>query len=62
MFRITICGDDSRESFVHVMKFSIFRENVDVGSWASASAYAPIESPGPLGVVLFRGWPKDEEK
>lgn len=55
IFRIAICGDDSRDSFVHDMKLSIFRENVDVGSRASVSAYAPIESPGPLVVALFRG-------
>lgn len=51
---MAICGDDSRDSIVHDIKFSIFRENVDVGSRANVSAYAPIESPGPL-VALFRG-------
>lgn len=55
ILRITICGEDSRESFVHVMKFSIFRENVDVESLAKDNAYAPIESPGPPVAVLFLG-------
>lgn len=52
---MTICGDDSRDSLVHEMKFSIFCENVDCESLANASAYAPTVSPGPPFVDLFRG-------
>lgn len=55
IFRITICGDVSRDSLVHDMKFSILRENVDVRSLANDRAYAAIVSPGPPVVVLFRG-------
>lgn len=55
ILRITICGDVSRESFVQVMKFSIFRENVEVVSLAKANAYAPIESPAPPFTDLLRG-------